>query len=297
MDFSLAAIFAPMRRSEFLEQYLQDKPVVVHGLENLEDLRDLPFLASVERLLEEWPTQVNAYLEGTADEINSHQVSAQEARQLFINKRSGLYFDAPDRFCPLIDECLHELRLDLGLSELTYARSLIYAIAKDQGTAGHFDQNINFVLQVSGTKKWWIAPNTHVQNPMERHTLGHPVAPELSGYLGQELPETFPEHATEHILKPGSLLFLPRGAWHKTQALSDALSLNFTYSAPTWIDLFTAALRGRLIQSSDWRETADFVKDQDLHLHAAERFDHLLSQLAQDAQTWRAEDILGVTET
>ncbi len=296
IDMSLATIFAPMSRSEFFEHYLKNKPVVVHNLKGLEGLENLAFLSSFEELLKEWPAEVNAYLEGTADEVNSHQVSTKVAGELFKNEKRGLYFDDPNRFSPLIDQCLQDLRKDIGLSKLTYARSLIYAIAKGAGTAAHFDQNINFVLQVRGTKKWWIAANTHVQNPMVRHTLGHETDPELASYVDRELPKNFPDNAREYTLSPGSLLFLPRGAWHKTEALTDTLSLNFTYSAPTWVDLMTAAIRGRLVQSSEWRETANFVGDQDLQAHANEKFDQLLSELAIDAQSWSAKDILAATE-
>jgi 50S ribosomal protein L16 3-hydroxylase len=296
INISLSTLFSPLSHFDFFESYLKDEPIAAHGVKGLEELTSLPLLESLESLLKEWPSLVNAYLEGTADEVNSHAVSTDEASKLFINQGRGLFFDDPNRFSPLIEKCLQELKQDLGLSNLTYARSLIYAIAKGKGTAAHFDQNINFVLQVSGTKKWWIAPNTSVRNPTERHTLGHPIAPELASYMDGEFPKEFPENAKEYILKPGSVLFLPRGTWHKTLAETDALSLNFTYSAPTWIDLMTAALRGRLTQSSEWRETANFVNDPELHVHANEKFDRLISELAQDAQTWRAQDILGATE-
>jgi len=85
------------------------------------------------------------------------------------------------------------------------------------------------------------------------------------------------------------LLFVPRGYWHATLADSNALSLNFTYSAPTWIDVFTAALRGRLAISSEWRKTA-------LPTHVDD-FDVLLRELADDAAHWNAADILAVTES
>jgi len=285
-----------MGRFEFIEHYLKKDPVVVHGLKCFEGLTNSPFLGPLEKLLEKWPIEVNAYLDGTADEINSHKVSPSEAIKLFTDEKKGLFFDDPNRFCPLIDQCLQGIFSDLGLSKLTYARSLIYAIPKDKGTSAHFDQNINFILQISGTKKWWISPNTHVQNPMVRHTIGHSTDPEMSSYVDRELPEKFPEGEIEYTLEPGSLLFLPKGAWHKTQALTDAVSLNFTFTAPTWIDLFTAMLRGRLVQSPAWRETADFVNDPDLSLHASQKFDQLLSDLAKDAQKWNAEEIFHSTE-
>lgn len=286
-----------MPRAEFLDHYITNTPVITHGLlGELGEIIELPILKSLNSLLDSWPAQVTAYLPGIADEGNSKKVSIEEAKVLF-QQGSGLCFDDADDFTPLLKEWQESIRADLGLSELTNCRSLIYAIKKDQGTAPHFDQNINFVIQISGTKKWWIAPNEHVDNPLTRHTIGIDIDPELSSYTRRIMPEKFPDNGQEFILSPGSMLFVPRGSWHMTEAASDAVSLNFTYSAPTWIDILSTALRGRLAQSSDWRETADFVTDDLLHTQALEKFDLLLSKLADDVPNWRAEDILNATET
>ena len=296
MKKSLEAIITPMSRAEFLDNYLNNTPVVAHGL--LKDLSELtahPFLKSLDSLLDAWPTTVTAYMPGIADEGNSKKVTATEARKLF-QEGSGLCFDDANKFSSLLDEWPEAIRCDLGLSALTYSRSLIYAIKKGRGTAPHFDQNINFVIQISGTKKWWVASNEHVDNPLSRHTIGIDIDPELSSYTTSAMPESFPDNSAEFILEPGSMLFVPRGSWHMTEAMSDAVSLNFTFTAPSWIDILTAALRGRLAQSSHWRETADFVSDDQLQTLAIEKFDYLLAELVRDIPSWRASDIINATE-
>lgn len=297
MEKSLENLFAPMTRATFLEHYITNTPVVVHGKHDIiSEFSKLPLLESTDSLLSTWPGPVNCYLPGIADEVNSTEVTTTEAGKLF---KSGtpIFFDDPNTFTPLLEQWLLNLKADLGLSQMTYARSLIYALPKGSSTAAHFDQNINFILQISGTKKWWIAPNEQIKNPLTRHTMGTPADPELASYLEADLPEIFPDHsATEYELGPGSILFLPRGAWHRTESISSGLALNFTFSAPTWIDIVTSALRGRLAQSPEWRSTADFVNDQELHPNALRKLNSLLVELAEDAQTWRAQDILGATE-
>ncbi|MEC8624917.1 MAG: cupin domain-containing protein [Bdellovibrionota bacterium] len=297
MKKSLKALIGPMSRTEFLANYLKNAPVVTHGLlDNFLELRQLPFLKSLEDLLNSWPDLVTAYnSDGVADEANSKKVSTFEARKLF-EEGSGLCFDDANRFSPCLEEWPENIRADLGLSALTFSRSLIYATKEGKGTAPHFDQNINFVIQISGTKKWWIAPNKHVENPLTRHTIGIEMDPELSTYAKDNMPELFPDEGTEYILKPGSVLFVPRGSWHMTEAESDALSLNFTFTAPCWMDILLTALRGRLAQSSEWRETANFVTDSDLHNHANEKFGFLLKELGHDVPNWNARDILDATE-
>ena len=296
MKKSLQSLIYPYAASEFFEHYEGNIPLVIHDLgESIRELTALPFLASLETLLASWPKKVDAYLPGIADEDNAIEITTGEALTHFENGR-GLLFNDINSISPVLERWLESLKYELGLSSLTYARNLVYATPAGKGTAPHFDQNINFVLQLHGIKKWWVAPNQHVEGPMSRHTIGLPLDPELSSYIKRAMPEQFPDNGTAFILKPGSLLFVPRGAWHTTEALTDALSLNFTFSAPTWIDIVTAALRGRLAQSSEWRETANFVTDKERAHEAMEKLDALLADLAQDVPSWNAADILGATE-
>ncbi len=298
LDFSLDQLFPSLGRHEFLERYLGNSPMVEHNHPYAESLKELPFLTSVKGLIDQWPAEVNAYLKGTADEVNSTALAAPEAFELFQKEGSGLFFDDPNRFVPELNHYLDQLKSELGFSQMTYARSLIYLIAKDKGTDPHFDQNINFIFQITGTKKWWIAPNHTVANPLERHTIGHEPSPELASYTHEDFPNEFPEEeAIEIELKPGSLLFLPRGVWHKTHAQTQALSLNFTFTAPSYADLMLAALRSRLLQSPQWRETVQFLGNPDFEQHSLAFFNELISELSEDSKQWQAQDILGATET
>ena len=105
-----------------------------------------------------------------------------------------------------------------------------------------------------------------------------------------------PKLAQTIELKPGSLLFVPRGYWHSTEAKGEALALNFTFTAPTWIDLFTTALRSRLSLSPEWRETASGVCDPIRRGTAESYLETLLAGLKEDLPHWQASDILNATE-
>ncbi len=268
--------------------YHNNKPHVVHGLKNeIYELTSLPFLSSLESMLNSWPGIIHAHLPDVRDEASSVDVNAIDARKLFSNGM-GLLFNEVQTISPVLETWLQAFRTDLGLSAMTIARCLVYATPDGKGTAPHFDQNINFVLQIHGTKKWWMAPNTDVINPLTRFTMGQAPDPEMMSYLENPMPERMPTKAECIELYPGSLLFVPRGHWHSTEAEGDALALNFTFTAPTWIDLLTAALRGRLAQSPEWRETA--------HPTNSTKFNELISMLRSDLPHWNAEDILSVTE-
>lgn len=296
MKNTLSSLIKPRTKPEFLKYYRDNIPMVSHELGGVtSELTELPFLKSLEDLLQFWPKKVDCYLPGIADEVNSITTSVEAARELFKEGR-GLIFNDADTESDVLKKWVTELISELGISSLTYGRSLIYAIPAGKVTDPHFDQNINFVFQIQGTKTWWVAANDHVENPMTRHTIGTPLDPELASYAG-EMPESFPSDASKFTLKPGSFLFVPRGAWHTTKASDeDTLSISFTFTAPTWIDLLTAAMRARLVLSSDWRKTANFVNDKDFYHEATEQFDLLLAELAKEVPHWRAEDILGATE-
>lgn len=297
MKKTLTKLISPKSSQDFFKAYENNQHFVVHGLtSSVKELTELPFLKSLDDLLNSWPKDIQAHLPDVKDEASSIDTTSKDARKLFDNGM-GLLFNYAETISPVLQKWLVDLRLDLGLSSLTIARCLLYATPKNGGTAPHFDQNINFVYQVSGNKTWWIAKNNEVINPLTRHTMRLPVDPELASYAENEMLESMPDDAEKIELTAGSLLFVPRGAWHSTNASTDALSLNFTFTAPTWLDLFTAALRGRLAQSSEWRATADGVSDFQKADAAAEKFDELLADLVMDLPHWRAGHILGATET
>lgn len=289
MTPGLAALIHPRAVTELHASLAGNAPFVVEGLrDSIAELIAIPFLASLEALLGSWPDVVEVHLPEVADEASAVTSSPADARKLFASGM-GLLFDEAQRYAPQLVPWLDAIRADIGVSVLTRQRCLIYATPAGKGTAPHFDQNLNFVLQLHGTKTWHLAPNTHVARPMTRHTIGQPVDAELQSYSRLPMPAELPADRTEIVLTPGSVLFVPRGMWHATHATTDALSLNFTFSAPTWIDVFTAALRSRLALSSAWRETAEPL--------SVATFDALLRELANDAASWTATDILAATES
>lgn len=292
----LKSLIGSLDRSEFLSLFEINQPFVIHHNESdLRVLRDLPQLASLEALIQRWPGKVSAHLPDARDEVSSIEVEPKDAMKLFKNGM-GLLFNEANNFCPTLQEWVQGVRRDLGLSQLTYARCLLYATPDGKGTATHFDQNINLVVQIHGTKKWTLAPNHTVINPTVRHTLGQKIDEELQSYVQEEMPEKMPEESVTFELKPGSLLFVPRGVWHATEAEGDALALNFTFSPPTWADLFLHALKGRLNSVPQWRETAMGVSDPELRFESEKKFDFLLSTLTHDIHNWTADEILNATE-
>jgi hypothetical protein len=91
----LASIISPLSVEEFFKYYKSNTQIAVHDLkESISDLVDLPFLKSLEDLYDYWPKQVDSYMPGIADEVNSTTTSVTRARELFKEGRALLFNDA-----------------------------------------------------------------------------------------------------------------------------------------------------------------------------------------------------------
>ncbi|NTX53281.1 JmjC domain-containing protein [Myxococcus sp. CA039A] len=260
----LEQLFAPHSGREFLAEYWPTRHLVCHGpLERLGELAALPELHDLEQLLHTYRNPVMVALPDRRDEHSVIRVEAQTAAALY---RSGmaLILDSAERYLPLVEQWLHMVAFELGLARNAVARAIFYASPSGGGNSPHFDANANIVVQVRGTKRWTLAPNTQLPLPTDRWAMNMgPPSPELASYLEQELPEQMPEGAEVITLEPGSVLFVPRGYWHSTEASQDTLALNFTYSQPTWADVVSAALRQQLLKDVRWRALADGIGSPD----------------------------------
>lgn len=296
MNNFLNQLLHPLSTEDFQSLYRENQPFhIEHSPEELKELRELPMLSSLDELIRMWNSPISAHLPGVRDEVSAINIQSSDARKVF-DSGMGLLFNNANNHSPLLQTWVDQLKNELGLSQMSFGRSLIYATPDGKGTAPHFDQNINFVLQIHGTKTWTLAPNSSVINPMVRHTLGQNIDPEMLTYMQGPMPESMPEESISFELKPGSLLFVPRGVWHSTKAQGDALALNFTFSPPSWADLFLSALRARLVMNPEWRETAFGLNDMESRFEAEKNFDSLLSLTMNELIHWQAGDILDLTE-
>jgi hypothetical protein len=94
-------------------------------------------------------------------------------------------------------------------------------------------------------------------------------------------------------MKPGTVLFLPRGTWHYTEAGEPSLSLSITISPPTLLDCAMEQLRWLLLQDSAWREplygaTSNGALHENLRAHTR----RLLERLPQLVSSLSPEDLI-----
>ena len=120
------------------------------------------------------------------------------------------------------------------------------------GAVPHFDKNENFTIQLTGAKRWQVGETPMVACAPDSYTLGSSViTPALAPLLGDA--RRPPERTVD--LKPGTLLYVPRGTVHHTGAGEPSWSLNLSYCSATWLDLLRVGLQARLAASPAWRGT------------------------------------------
>jgi len=155
---------------------------------------------------------------------------------------------------PLVGSLLDKLAQALAYPR-TGAQVNAYASPAGHGFGFHFDAQEVIIVQVLGSKDWHLAPNSLLDHPPCNAVAGWSAPPRLSACLDQPYPTEAPP-ATESVrLRPGSVLYLPRGFWHATSAGdTPSLSLTLTFPSPTPLELLLDVLAVRLERDWRWRQ-------------------------------------------
>lgn len=298
MKRGLAALLQPMQTDSFLSEYWPHVPLHLPGpTARFQELFDLPDLQDPVRLLSVWSAQASVVLPGKDDEFHAISVDGHSALKLHESGMSVMLTGAEKQF-EVLATFLSQLKHELGLPVSTRGRCLLYVSARGQRTNTHFDANANFVLQLTGRKRWRMAPNHSIELPTVRYSLSMPgPAPELLSYQQAALPTEMPQDAEDFALLPGSLLFVPSGHWHATEAEESSISLNFTFDQVSWADLFCRQLRKILIRDRTWRELALGAQALNPAFRdgAASKAAALLPALQSVLETLRTQELLRIT--
>ena len=129
-----------------------------------------------------------------------------------------------------------------------------FASPRGDGLPCHFDADDVISIQLTGSKSFDIAKVDGLEFPVGRQ-FGPRMLP--SDDLYPQVSEGFPDPKGvpfERIrMEPGSVLFIPRGTWHKTHAESDSFSVSIGMRPPSALDSVLYQLRFLLLQDPEWR--------------------------------------------
>lgn len=154
---------------------------------------------------------------------------------------------------PGANEFLRQLERELGVPAGS-ARLSAFASPDDDGVSCHYDAEEVISIQLLGHKTFDVAPMEDIALPYGAQFGPDMVAVDnLFEQARQGFPDPARAHFTRHAMRPGSVLYLPRGTWHKTQASQASLSLSIVIRPPVLADALLGWLKPWLLGDARWR--------------------------------------------
>jgi 50S ribosomal protein L16 3-hydroxylase len=263
----------------FFSDYWPDRHALIHGpLGRARALGAQPELENVSKLLGAvgsellvMPRNIPGAGYGGGVEVRTLAAAA------FFASGLTLWVKNIDRHLPYFGALRSRFARDLGVGERDVHPQL-WISPKGPATPQHFDAAESFVFQLRGTKLWRIAPNEEIKYPL----------------LDSQLSSTSLRPAKLEVeLRPGSFLFLPRGYWHSTEALSESWSVTFFVKSPCWLQILQEYLFRELSTEERWRRPISVAAGSaDYRAATALELSTLLAELGGRLQSADASALL-----
>jgi len=157
-----------------------------------------------------------------------------ELEVTLVAEYSQITLDSVRSFCMGL---IQSIRVPFGwsLPNLYYSRP-------GSGFTRHWDNHENFIIGLSGTKRFLLAPNRCVRFPLQNADNYYP---HVKGFEARIEAERIADNLPGTIqidVGPGDCIFIPRGWWHEASALEgDSVTLTWAVWTSTWADLFKTA--------------------------------------------------------
>ncbi|MEM7153862.1 MAG: cupin domain-containing protein [Myxococcota bacterium] len=236
----LGALLGMDDLAPFFREHWPDRHCLTHGsVERVGELGHVPELASVDTLLEAVDDEILVMPNHLPGEGygGGVPVKSSAARALFASGLT-LWIKRLDKSIPFFARLRSRFAADLGVAE-SDVHPQLWVSPKGKATPQHFDAAEVFVFQLRGHKRWRVAPNDEVRYPM--------IDSQLSRMQLRRAD-------TQLDLQPGSFLYLPRGHWHHTEALSESWSITLFVKAPSWLRVLQEHLFRELGKDERWRK-------------------------------------------
>ena len=247
----LGALVRPTPVQEFLREYWPERVFHSHGpLARLPALFSSPELLSFRALA----SRYQGWLGFGRGAAGGRMLSVQQVNPMHLYEM-GLSVYLPDiaSNVPGAEPFLRQLETDLGIAGGS-CHITVWASPKDDGAPTHFDGEDVFSIQLTGTKRFEVARMTEYAFP-----VGPQFGPDAQPHdeMYPQLENGFPEAVEAEFravdMKPGSVLFVPRGTWHRTTAEQDSFAISIGIRPPSVMDSFLDQLRCVLLQHPEWR--------------------------------------------
>lgn len=216
----------PVPSAEFLQDYYEQKPLLVQG-RGADRYRDVLSFEALDTVLTTRDLKHPDVLAVDASKEITEEDFTFEGGYIDVLRITRLYADGAtlifnqlERQWPALAGFCRDLEAVLSAD---IQANIYLTPKKSQGFRPHYDSHDVLVMQVEG-RKHWLVYDTPVVLPMRRQNFDpESVKP---GDVTQEF-----------VLEPGDLFYLPRGIMHDARSLEgDSLHITVGIKPVTWAD-------------------------------------------------------------
>ncbi|NXY42272.1 RIOX2 oxygenase, partial [Ceuthmochares aereus] len=242
-DGLFGSLISPIKQEMFFREYWEQKPLLVQRndpmlaayYQSLFQLSDLKELCS-QGLCYGRDINICRSVNGKKKVLNKEgKVNYMQLKKDFDQKKATIQFHQPQRFKEELWKIQEKLECYFG----SLVGSNVYITPQgSQGLPPHYDDVEVFILQLEGEKHWRLyKPTVH---------LAREYNVESEDRIGN------PTH--EFILKPGDLLYFPRGTIHQADtplwiSYSTHVTIS-TYQNNSWGDFLLDAIPGLVFDTA-----------------------------------------------
>ncbi|NWR56805.1 RIOX2 oxygenase, partial [Bucorvus abyssinicus] len=242
-DSLFGSLISPIKQEVFFREYWEQKPLLVQRndpllaayYQSLFQLSDLKALCS-QGLYYGRDINICRCVNGKKKVLNKEgKVNYMQLKKDFDQKKATIQFHQPQRFKEELWKIQEKLECYFG----SLVGSNVYITPQgSQGLPPHYDDVEVFILQLEGEKHWRLyKPTVH---------LAREYNVESEDRIGN------PTH--EFILKPGDLLYFPRGTIHQADTpLGISYSTHVTistYQNNSWGDFLLDTIPGLVFDTA-----------------------------------------------
>ena len=244
-------LFTSTPASDFQQNYWPDRTCQSHGaLSRLPKPLQDPMLNNLEALTTRYQGQVSF---GNA-KTGSRTVAVEHiSPDMLLKMGLSLYLPEIERMVPGLTELLREAESVLGLPP-GCTRIGAFIAPEENGVTCHMDAEEVFSIQLLGEKRFYISKEPGLEQPFGmQFNPGDVTYDDMYPQATAGFPDPDAAEFECVEMKPGSVLFMPRGIWHRTETRGLSLSVSIILRPPSAFESVLEALRGRLLQDPAWR--------------------------------------------
>ena len=248
----LKALMGAESLGEFLSDYWPGRLFVARG-----DLERLPQALLHEELndFDALSRRYKGVVSFFGDEKSGHMVPV-EGIEAAAPYRCGLsvYLTDFGPYFPEMERLVKKLEFELGLNE-GCARAGVFASPTSGGISCHYDSVDVFSIQLRGTKKFDLAPVKELRHPWGfQYITGSKPIDDLYPQATEGFPDWENIEFQTVEMTPGTVLYMPRGTWHRTEAAGDSIAVSIGMEPPSAAECVLEQLRLLLLQDPAWRK-------------------------------------------